>query len=107
MMSIASAGARVSVLLCAIVLAMPQQFRAEDAVGGDVGDCTTVNRVGHDCTGCSEDWLKCSGCTAESGTDKEYKCIDGSAECQGTGCTNRTGHAVDDNCVTQECPDPA
>jgi hypothetical protein len=99
--------ARIAVLFGAVISAMPRQFEMEGGVGGDISDCSTSALGLGDCTGCEDDWYKCVGCQADVGDDKESICVTGDEMCTAVGCTKRNAHDLDDNCVTQVCPDPS
>ena len=104
---------RPLVLLAAVALAMPSQLAARAVTGGDIEECNTVHNPSQECNSsmpCGETWRKCHGCYSEGPglptLDKENKCIThpGGEVCQGAGCGGpRTQHALDSNCITQEC----
>ena len=101
---------RLFVMTLAAVFALPHYSGGEGIRGGDVSECNTVETFAADCGGpitCVGAWSKCRGCfTGLPGGTKNDKCVHGGRACEAISCTPRNYHALDDDCIAQQCSIP-
>lgn len=104
---------RLSVVVGAILLAMPGERFARGITGGTIGDCDTSKLRTVSCYDdqgdlCGQQWKKCAGCIPGVTINKDFVCEESTDEvCKTTnpGCA-RKAHKLNDSCIQQVCPQP-